>query len=74
MNMINFDDRNVLVRPSVADKGKGKEIIIGDTREAVKNTKYYCRKVVIEESPDGGESLKITITTSNTRGQPQTCG
>jgi hypothetical protein len=72
--MINFDDRNVLVRPSVADKGKGKEIIIGDTREAVKNTKYYCRKVVIEESPDGGESLKITITTSNTRGQPQTCG
>jgi hypothetical protein len=69
MNMINFDDRNVLVWPSVADKGKGKEIIIGDTREAVKNIKYSCRKVVTEKSLDGGESLKITITTSNTRGR-----
>jgi hypothetical protein len=36
--------RKVLVRPSVADKGKGKDIIIDDSREADEITKYSCRK------------------------------
>jgi hypothetical protein len=36
--------KQVLVRPSAANKGK--EIIIDDTREADENTKIYCRKVV----------------------------
>jgi hypothetical protein len=30
INMINFDDKNVLVRSSATDMGEGKEIIIGD--------------------------------------------
>jgi hypothetical protein len=30
MNMISFDDKKFLVRPNATDKGKGKEIIIGD--------------------------------------------
>jgi hypothetical protein len=50
MNMINFDDKKVLVWPSVADKGT--EIIIGNTREAYENTN--CRKVVTEKIPDRG--------------------
>ena len=66
--MINFDDKKVLVLPSAADKGKGKEIIIGDTREADEKTKISCRKVVTEKTFDGRETLKIIITTSNTRG------
>jgi hypothetical protein len=72
MNMINFDDKKVLVRPSAADKGKGKEIIIGNPREADENTKISCRKVVAEKTPDGGETLKITIAASNAGGQAQT--
>jgi hypothetical protein len=67
MNMINFDDKKVLVWPSAADKGKGKEIIIGITREAYENTN--CRKVVIEKILDRGKALKITITTSKIGGR-----
>jgi hypothetical protein len=44
MNMINFDYTKVLVRPSATDKGKGKEIIISDAREADENAKISCRK------------------------------
>jgi hypothetical protein len=74
MNMINFEGKRVLVRPNIADKGKDKEIIIGNTREADGNHKIYCRKVVVEETPDGRETLKVTITTSGARGQAQTKG
>jgi hypothetical protein len=35
INMTNFDGKNVLIWPNTVDKGKGKEVIIGDTREAV---------------------------------------
>ena len=69
MNIIKFDDKKVLVRPSTADKGKDKEIIIGDAREANENVKIPCRKVVTEKTPKGGETLRITITTSNTGGK-----
>jgi hypothetical protein len=34
INMINSDGKKVLIRPSTANKGKGKEVIIGDAREA----------------------------------------
>jgi hypothetical protein len=68
INMTNFDDKKVLVRPSATDKGKGKEIIIDDAREDDGNAKISCRKVVTKKTPDERERLKITITTSNTRG------
>jgi hypothetical protein len=53
----------------VADKGKGKEVIIGNARKADENNKNSCRKVVAERTPDGGETLKVTITTSNAEGR-----
>jgi hypothetical protein len=71
INMIDFDGKKVLIRPNVADKGKGKEVIIGDARKADENDKSSHRKVVAERTPDGGETLKVTITTSNTGGQAQ---
>jgi hypothetical protein len=52
----------------MAVKGKGKEVIIGDAREADENNKISCRKVVAEKTPNGGETLKVTITTSNVGG------
>jgi hypothetical protein len=69
INMINFDGKKVLVWPLAADKDKGKEIIIDDAREADENVKISCRKVLTEKTMDGGEILKISITTSNAGGQ-----
>jgi hypothetical protein len=69
INMINFDSKKVLVRPSVTDKGKGKEVIISNAREADEITKNSCWKVVTERTPDGGETLKVTITSSNAGGR-----
>jgi hypothetical protein len=74
MNMIDFEGKRILVRPNTTDKGKDKEIIIGNTREADVNHNFFCRKVVAEKTPDGGETLKVTITTSSTGGQAQTKG
>jgi hypothetical protein len=71
MNVIDFEGKKVLIRPSTADKGKGKEVIIGDERKADENNKISCRKVVAEKTPYGGETLKVTITTSNAGGQVQ---
>jgi hypothetical protein len=39
MNMINFEGKKVLVRPNTTDKGKDKEIIIGNARETDGNQK-----------------------------------
>jgi hypothetical protein len=72
MNMIDFEGKKVLVRPNTADKDKGKETIIGNAKEADGDRKVSCRKVVAEKTPDGGETLKVTITASSTGGQAQT--
>jgi hypothetical protein len=71
MNVIDFEGKKVLIRPGMANKGKGNEVIIGDARKADENNKISCRKVVAEKTPDGGETLKITITTSNVGLQAQ---
>jgi hypothetical protein len=69
MNMIDFKGKRVLIRPSTTNKGKDKEVIIGNAREADGNNKMSCRKVVAEKTPDEGETLKVTITTSDTGGK-----
>jgi hypothetical protein len=72
MNMIDFEGKKVLVRPNTADKGKGEEIVISNAREADENHKFFCRKVVAEKTPDGGKTLKVTITTSDAGRQART--
>ena len=67
--VIDFEGKKDLIRPGMADKGKGKEVIIGDARKADDNNKISYRKVVAEKTPNGGETLKVTTTTSNTGGQ-----
>jgi hypothetical protein len=62
MNVIDFEGKKVLIWPGTTDKGKGKEVIIGNARKADGNNKIYCRKVVGEKTPDRGETLKVTIT------------
>jgi hypothetical protein len=68
INIVDFDGKEVLIWPSVANKGKGKEVIIGNARKVDENNKNPCRKVVAERTPDRGETLKVTITTSNAGG------
>jgi hypothetical protein len=72
VNMIDFEGKKVLVWPNIADKGKGEAIVIDNAREADENHKISCSKVVAEKTPDGGETLKVTITTSGTGGQART--
>jgi hypothetical protein len=74
MNVIDFNGKKILIRPSTADKGKDKQVIIGNAREADGNNKISCRKVVAEKTSNGGETLKVTITTASTGGQAQTRG
>jgi hypothetical protein len=74
MNMIDFEGKKVLIRPSTTDKEKGKEVIIDNTEKADESNKVSCSKVVAEKTPDGGETLKVTITTSDTGWQAQTRG
>jgi hypothetical protein len=69
VNVIDFEGKRVLIQPGTADKGKSKEIIIGNAQEADRNNKISCKKVVAEKTPDGGETLKVTITTSGTGGK-----
>jgi hypothetical protein len=44
MNMIDFKGKRILIWPNAADKGKDKEVIIGNAREADGNNKISCRK------------------------------
>jgi hypothetical protein len=69
MNVIDFEGKKVLIRPGATGKGEDKEVIISNARKADGNNKKFCRKVVAEKTPDGGETLKVTIT--NARGQSQ---
>ena len=69
INISYFDNKKVLVRPSAIDKSKDKEVIIDNTREADENIKVSYRKVIAEKILDGGETLKITIMTSNVGGR-----
>jgi hypothetical protein len=50
VNMINFDDKKFLVRPTTTDKGKGKDIIIGNPLEDDENSKISSRKVVAKKT------------------------
>jgi hypothetical protein len=62
MNVIDFEGKKVLIRPSATNKGEGKEVIIGNARKADGNNKFFCMKVVAEKTPDGEETMKVTIT------------
>jgi hypothetical protein len=74
MNVIDFNGKKILIRPNTADKGKDKEVIIDNAPEADGNNKISCRKVVAKKTLDGGETLKVTITTCSSGGQAQTRG
>ena len=65
---IDLDNVKVLIRPEQAEGAKGKNIIIGEPRPKNINDKIQAREVTMEKTPDGKESLKITVNASRPGG------
>jgi len=69
VHTIDLDNFKVLIRPEQAEGAKGKNVIIEEERLKNVNNKILARKVVLEKTPDGKESLKITLKASRPGGQ-----
>jgi hypothetical protein len=69
VSTLDLNGKKVLVRLEVADKDKGKGGLIGDPRVPDESKETFSKKVIVENTLDGGEMLKITIRPSNTGGQ-----
>jgi hypothetical protein len=52
----------------VADKDKGKSIVIGDPRVIDESKHILSREVIAQKTPDGKGTLKISISTESARG------
>jgi len=61
VHTIDLDNVKVLIRPEQAEGAKGKNVIIGEPRPKNINDKIQAREVTMEKTPDGKESLKITV-------------
>ena len=66
---IDLNNDMVLIRPEQAEEAKGKNVIIGEERPKNVNDKILAREVVLEKTPDGKESLKITLKASRPGGK-----
>jgi hypothetical protein len=71
VNMMDFNDKKVLFRADVANKDTCKSIIISDPQALDENTKIFYREVGAEKTPNGKETLKITIRFDNVGKQMQ---
>jgi hypothetical protein len=69
VSTLDLNGKKVLVRLEVADKDKGKGVLIGDPRVPDESKETFSKKVIIKNTLDGGETLKITIRPSNTGGR-----
>jgi hypothetical protein len=70
VNMIDLNDKKVLVRLDVANKDKRKIIVIGKPQVLDEDKRVLSREVVAEKTPDGREMLKITIRNEDTGASP----
>ena len=68
VNMIDLNDKKVLIRPGVADKDKEKSIIIGNSQALDENKRILSKEIMAEKTVDGGGTLKITNMSDNTGG------
>ena len=68
VHTIDLDNVKVLIRPEQVEGGKEKNILIGEPRPKNINDKIQAREVTMEKTPDGKESLKITVKASRPGG------
>jgi len=66
---VDLQSAKVLLRPDQSGSAKGKNVIIGNERPMASNAKAPTREVVLDKSPDGRESIKVTIKGSGLGGQ-----
>jgi len=64
-----LNNAKILIRPEQAEGAKEKNMIIGESRPKNVDDTILAREVTLEKSPDGKESLKITIKASRPGGQ-----
>ena len=69
VHTINLNNAKVLIRPEQAVGAKGNNVIIGEERPKNVKDKILTREVVLEKTPDGKESLKITLKASRPGGK-----
>lgn len=69
VDTIDLNNAKVLIRPEQAEGAKGKNVIICEERLKTSEDKILARKVVVEKTPDGKESLKITVKASRLGGK-----
>ena len=68
VHTIDLNNAKVLLRTEQAEGAEGKNVVIGETRPKNVNDKILAREVVLEKTPDGKESLKITLKASRPGG------
>jgi len=68
VHTIDLCNAKVLIRPEQAEGAKGRNVIIGESRPKNVDDTIMAREVTLEKSPDGKESLKITIKASRPGG------
>ena len=66
---IDLSNAKVLHRPEQAEGAEGKNVVFGETRTKNVNDKILAKEVTLEKTPDGKESLKITVKASILNGQ-----
>ena len=69
MNKLGLENPKILIQPKNADTTKGKNVLTGEPHVAKVDAKAPSRKVEVEKSPDGKESLKITVRGPNSGGR-----
>jgi hypothetical protein len=69
VNTIVLRGMKVLVRPEQADKCTEGSVVVGDPWIIIENTKVSARKVVLDKTLDGQDTIKITIRGAGHGGQ-----
>ena len=62
VHTLDLNNPKVLIWLEQANGAKGKNVIIGELRSNVVDDNFPVRILVMDKSPDGKESLKITIS------------
>jgi hypothetical protein len=68
INTMELQQPKVLVRPHQVEATKGKNVVVGEAKPDLRR-KELTREVADEKTPDGRETLKITVKASRLEGQ-----
>jgi hypothetical protein len=68
INTMELQQPKVLVQPHQVEATKGKNVVVGEAKPDLRR-KELTREVAYEKTPDGRETLKITVKASGLGGQ-----